>query len=117
MERLTLFQKNYKHGTIDVWWLYDDGGLTLLLPYIINSRSNYSSCKLRVFAVANRKDDFNDEQRRMAELLAKFRIDYTDLIMIDDITKRASDSTREFFNGIIKDFKGDPSDSGEFPAT
>ncbi len=25
-------------GTIDVWWLYDDGGLTLLLPYIITTR-------------------------------------------------------------------------------
>ncbi|CAG7829491.1 unnamed protein product, partial [Allacma fusca] len=26
MENLQQFQKKYKHGTIDVWWLYDDGG-------------------------------------------------------------------------------------------
>ena len=26
MENLSRFQKKYKHGTIDVWWLYDDGG-------------------------------------------------------------------------------------------
>ena len=51
-------------GTIDVWWLYDDGGLTLLIPYILNLRSQWSSCKLRVFALANRKDELDMEQRR-----------------------------------------------------
>jgi hypothetical protein len=30
--------KKPKEGTIDVYWLYDTGGLTLLLPFIINSR-------------------------------------------------------------------------------
>lgn len=64
MERIQVFQKKYKHGTIDVYWLYDDGGLTLLLPYIINTRSNWSTCKLRIFALANRKDELDDEQRR-----------------------------------------------------
>jgi solute carrier family 12 sodium/potassium/chloride transporter 2 len=64
MESISRFQKKHKHGTIDVWWLYDDGGLTLLLPYIINTRSNWASCKLRVFALANKKDEFDQEQRR-----------------------------------------------------
>jgi solute carrier family 12 sodium/potassium/chloride transporter 2 len=30
--------RKQKEGTIDVYWLYDTGGLTLLLPFIINSR-------------------------------------------------------------------------------
>lgn len=64
MESLQIFQKKYKYGVIDVWWLYDDGGLTLLLPYIINTRSTWSTCKLRVFALANKKDEFDAEQRR-----------------------------------------------------
>lgn len=51
-------------GTIDVWWLYDDGGLTLLVPYILTTRSQWSGCKLRVFALANRKDELDMEQRR-----------------------------------------------------
>lgn len=25
-ERLAIFQRKHKNGTIDVWWLYDDGG-------------------------------------------------------------------------------------------
>ena len=31
-------QAGKRTGTIDVWWLYDDGGLTLLLPYILTTR-------------------------------------------------------------------------------
>lgn len=49
----------------------------------------------------------------MAALLSKFRIDYSDLTIIPDITKRAEEETRTLFNSIIKDFKGDPGDSGK----
>ncbi|XP_050520398.1 solute carrier family 12 member 3 isoform X2 [Daktulosphaira vitifoliae] len=62
---ITRFQRKQKKGTIDVWWLYDDGGLTLLLPYIISTRGNWSSCKLRVFTIANKKDQLEFEQRRI----------------------------------------------------
>ncbi|RZF35441.1 hypothetical protein LSTR_LSTR015851, partial [Laodelphax striatellus] len=33
LHSITQFQRKRKKGHIDVWWLYDDGGLTLLLPY------------------------------------------------------------------------------------
>lgn len=39
-------------------------GLTLLLPYILSTRGNWSSCKLRVFTIANKKDQLEFEQRR-----------------------------------------------------
>ncbi|XP_012274338.1 bumetanide-sensitive sodium-(potassium)-chloride cotransporter isoform X2 [Orussus abietinus] len=29
-EYTTIFQKKHKHGTIDVWWLYDDGEINVL---------------------------------------------------------------------------------------
>ena len=47
-----------------MWWLYDDGGLTLLLPYILTTRSHWAGCQLRIFALANRKDELDMEQRR-----------------------------------------------------
>ncbi|KFM67554.1 Solute carrier family 12 member 2, partial [Stegodyphus mimosarum] len=31
------FQRKQKKGTIDVWWLYDDGGLTMLIPYLLTT--------------------------------------------------------------------------------
>jgi hypothetical protein len=40
MQNMSQFKssRKQKEGTIDVYWLYDTGGLTLLLPFIINSR-------------------------------------------------------------------------------
>ncbi|XP_017043222.1 bumetanide-sensitive sodium-(potassium)-chloride cotransporter isoform X2 [Drosophila ficusphila] len=101
---LTQFTRKRSHAVIDVWWLYDDGGLTLLLPYIISTRRTWQSCKLRVYALANKKAELEFEQRSMASLLSKFRIDYSDLTLIPDITKKPLESSTQFFNELIKDF-------------
>ena len=45
---ITQFQQRTKKrsGTIDVWWLYDDGGLTLLIPYILTTRCVFDIIEL-----------------------------------------------------------------------
>ncbi|XP_037292359.1 bumetanide-sensitive sodium-(potassium)-chloride cotransporter isoform X2 [Manduca sexta] len=91
-------------GTVDVWWLYDDGGLTLLLPYILSTRRAWSSCPLRVFTLANKNTELEIEERNMASLLSKFRIDYSALKMVSDITKRPKDSTLAYFDKLIAPF-------------
>nr|XP_022904226.1 bumetanide-sensitive sodium-(potassium)-chloride cotransporter [Onthophagus taurus] len=106
LERMFPFQKKQKKtGTIDVWWLYDDGGLTLLLPYIISTRRNWNHCKLRVFTLANKRDELEIEHMNMASLLSKFRIDYSDLQIVPDITNKPADETQTFFEGLIEDFR------------
>lgn len=96
---ITQFQHHNKRtGNIDVWWLYDDGGLTLLIPYILTTRQQFQDCKLRVFTLANKKDELDRETRNMAALLAKFRIDFSSVLVIPDVTKRASDSSRQRLN-------------------
>ncbi|XP_039291807.1 bumetanide-sensitive sodium-(potassium)-chloride cotransporter-like isoform X3 [Nilaparvata lugens] len=110
LHSITQFQRKRKKGHIDVWWLYDDGGLTLLLPYLIQTRSEWSNCKLRVFTLANKKDELQFEQRNMASLLAKFRIDYSDLKLIPDITKKPQEETTLFFENLIKDLKAPEND-------
>lgn len=113
LDELTQFTSKKKTGIIDVYWLYDDGGLTLLLPYIISTRRNWASCKLRVFALANRKTELEFEQRNMASLLAKFRIDYSDLQLLPDVTKKPNQEMADFFKGLIKEFtaKDDAADA------
>ncbi|XP_046400553.1 bumetanide-sensitive sodium-(potassium)-chloride cotransporter-like [Ischnura elegans] len=106
LDRLTYFRRKQGKGVIDVWWLYDDGGLTLLLPYLINTRSNWAGCRLRVFALANSKDNLEMEQISIANLLSKFRIDYSDLTMIRDITQRPLDASKAFFASLIQNFRG-----------
>ena len=45
MANIELFKDKKKSGFIDVWWLYDDGGLTLLLPYIMTTRKQFKVSK------------------------------------------------------------------------
>ncbi|XP_066994462.1 bumetanide-sensitive sodium-(potassium)-chloride cotransporter [Anabrus simplex] len=105
LANMTFFDRKHKGGTIDVWWLYDDGGLTILLPYIIHLRHNWTSCKLRVFALANRHYELELEERNMANLLSKFRIDYSSLTMMTGITEKPKQETVDLFNSLLNGFR------------
>lgn len=59
-----VFKKRQYRSTIDVWWLYDDGGLTMLIPYIISLRHDWSQCRMRVFALANNKNEIETEHKK-----------------------------------------------------
>lgn len=99
------FQRKQKKGTVDVWWLYDDGGLTMLIPYLLSTRSQFSGCKLRVFALANKKYELDQEQRNMAALLSKFRIEYSDVTVIPDIVKPPMESTKAEFQKLLNPWR------------
>uniref|UniRef100_A0A8C6VSX2 Solute carrier family 12 member 10, tandem duplicate 1 n=1 Tax=Nothobranchius furzeri TaxID=105023 RepID=A0A8C6VSX2_NOTFU len=45
----TVFQNSQGKKTIDVYWIADDGGLTLLIPYLFTRRRRWRKCKVRVF--------------------------------------------------------------------
>nr|AJO70198.1 sodium-chloride cotransporter [Cherax cainii] len=108
VDAMLRFTRKQPKGTIDVWWLYDDGGLTMLIPYILTTRAAWSSCKLRVFCLANKKDDLASEHRRMIELLCKFRIDFSDVVMVPDVTRRPKEESVRDFNNLISSFKVPP---------
>ncbi|CAG2067072.1 unnamed protein product, partial [Timema podura] len=88
-------------------------GLTLLIPYILSTRSQFSGCKLRIFSLAHNKNELDKDQRNLAALLSKFRIDYSDVIVIPDIGKKATEETKKEFASLIENFRGDASDAGE----
>uniref|UniRef100_A0A4W6ETQ5 Solute carrier family 12 member 3 n=1 Tax=Lates calcarifer TaxID=8187 RepID=A0A4W6ETQ5_LATCA len=52
----TVFQKKQGKKTIDIYWLSDDGGLTLLLPYLLTRRKRWARCKVRVFSLSHPKN-------------------------------------------------------------
>uniref|UniRef100_A0A8C6P502 Solute carrier family 12 member 10, tandem duplicate 1 n=1 Tax=Nothobranchius furzeri TaxID=105023 RepID=A0A8C6P502_NOTFU len=45
----TVFQNSQGKKTIDVYWIADDGGLTLLIPYLFTRRRRWRKCKVRAF--------------------------------------------------------------------
>jgi len=46
-----------KLSFIDIYWLYDDGGLTLLIPYILSERKKWKKCKLRIFVIVDEESN------------------------------------------------------------
>ena len=87
------FQTRVKHGTIDVWWLYDDGGLTLLIPYLLTKEKSYlEGAKLRVFTLAGQAKNIQQEQQGLATMLKKFRITADQVNVIPDFTSKKPDS-------------------------
>jgi solute carrier family 12 sodium/potassium/chloride transporter 2 len=63
-EMANRFKVKQKKGNIDVWWIYDDGGLTLLMPYILKNNSLWKGCKLRVFSVTRTSSEIDSDQLR-----------------------------------------------------
>ena len=58
------FSLKQERGTIDVWWMYCDGGLTVLLPWILSTRQNWRNCKIRIFALLSRENQMEIEERK-----------------------------------------------------
>ena len=106
LQKMTQFRdKTQKEGLIDVYWLYDDGGLTLLLPYILSTRTKFAKCKLRVFFLSNSNENSRDEGAKMAALLEKFRIEYQDVVLLADATRKPQNQTRDEFSRIVRPHK------------
>ncbi|GFO50436.1 solute carrier family 12 member 2, partial [Plakobranchus ocellatus] len=108
--------RNKEQGTIDVWWLFDDGGLTLLLPYILTTKAIWRGCRLRVFAAGTKSGDLGYEQRQLATLLAKFRIDCKDMTVLPEINKKPSEESVKLFSSYLSKWKLEKGESKEkFP--
>ncbi|XP_069505715.1 solute carrier family 12 member 2-like [Ambystoma mexicanum] len=101
LEVTSQFQKKQGKGTIDVWWLFDDGGLTLLIPYLLTTKKQWKDCKIRVFT-GGKVNTIDDSKRTMATLLSKFRIDFSDIVIIGDINKKPSQQSMKAFDDLIE---------------
>lgn len=101
--------KEKQTGTVDVWWLYDDGGLTVLIPYLLTLHRAWKACKLRFFSADIRsKHELNPQGLRMANLLKKFRIDASCVEQAEGVSKRPSKESIDAFRRLpVKDELGD----------
>nr|XP_033776240.1 solute carrier family 12 member 1 isoform X3 [Geotrypetes seraphini] len=101
VEASTQFKRSQSKGTIDVWWLFDDGGLTLLVPYILTTRKKWKDCKLRIF-IGGKVNHLEQDKLAMASLLNKFRIKFADICILGDINTKPSKENWKFFEEMIE---------------
>ncbi|XP_075998050.1 solute carrier family 12 member 3 [Genypterus blacodes] len=112
----TVFQNKQGKKTIDVYWLSDDGGLTLLLPYLLTRRRRWARCKVRVFVGgdANMKEEQREE---VLALIKKFRLGFHDVQVLPNIYQEPQPGNVHQFENMVSPFsletklKEDP-DSG-----
>ncbi|NXK25164.1 S12A1 protein, partial [Arenaria interpres] len=104
LEASTQFKKKQGKGTIDIWWLFDDGGLTILIPYILTIRKKWKNCKLRIFT-GGKVNRIEEEKLGMASLLSKFRIKFADINIICDINIKPSKESWKFFEEMIEPYR------------
>uniref|UniRef100_A0A0N5BJL3 Solute carrier family 12 member 3 n=1 Tax=Strongyloides papillosus TaxID=174720 RepID=A0A0N5BJL3_STREA len=97
------FRCKIKDGDIDVWWLNDDGGLTLLIPHLIatNTLSFLHEANLRVFVICSSAGNPINTKREMEKLLNKFRIKFKNVIVIVEEDSNLYRETVDEYNGLI----------------
>lgn len=87
---------------ISVYWIYDDGGTTLLLPYILSKNKRWSQCKLRIFTVIEPNVDYSPEN--LKKLLKQFRIPFSDVIVLINSHEQPVESKKQKFKNLVEKF-------------
>lgn len=64
-----------KEGTIDVWWIVHDGGLLMLLPFLLRQHKVWRKCRMRIFTVAQMDDNSIQMKKDLQMFLYHLRID------------------------------------------
>uniref|UniRef100_H2RWD0 Solute carrier family 12 member 2 n=1 Tax=Takifugu rubripes TaxID=31033 RepID=H2RWD0_TAKRU len=104
LEASQQFQNKQGKGTVDVWWLFDDGGLTLLIPYLLTNKKRWKDCKIRVF-IGGKINRIDHDRRAMATLLSKFRIDFSDITVLGDVNTKPKMEHVSAFEELIEPYR------------
>uniref|UniRef100_A0A1A7WK57 Solute carrier family 12, member 7a n=1 Tax=Iconisemion striatum TaxID=60296 RepID=A0A1A7WK57_9TELE len=64
-----------KEGTIDVWWIVHDGGLLMLLPFLLIQHKVWRKCKMRIFTVAQMDDNSIRMKKDLQKFVYELRLD------------------------------------------
>ncbi|XP_019522382.1 PREDICTED: solute carrier family 12 member 3 isoform X2 [Hipposideros armiger] len=100
----TVFQSEQGKKTIDIYWLFDDGGLTLLIPYLLRRKKRWSKCKIRVF-VGGQINRMDQERKAIISLLSKFRLGFHEVHVLPDINQKPRAEHTKKFEDMIAPFR------------
>ncbi|XP_057565940.1 solute carrier family 12 member 7 [Hippopotamus amphibius kiboko] len=76
-KNVDLFPQNHERfggGHIDVWWVVHDGGLLMLLPFLLRQHKVWRRCQMRIFTVAQMHDNSIQMKKDLQTFLYHLRI-------------------------------------------
>lgn len=62
-------------GCISIWWIVHDGGLLLLLPFLLMQSRVWKNCTMKIYLVAQMEDNSIAMKTQMQRYLYQLRID------------------------------------------
>ncbi|XP_058637373.1 solute carrier family 12 member 6-like isoform X3 [Onychostoma macrolepis] len=77
-KNIPLFPSNSEpcaDGFIDVWWIVHDGGMLMLLPFLLRQHKVWRKCAMRIFTVAQMEDNSIQMKKDLATFLYHLRIE------------------------------------------
>ncbi|XP_005407092.1 PREDICTED: solute carrier family 12 member 7 isoform X2 [Chinchilla lanigera] len=67
-------QERLGEGHIDVWWIVHDGGMLMLLPFLLRQHKVWRKCRMRIFTVAQEDDNSIQMKKDLQMFLYHLRI-------------------------------------------
>ncbi|KAL0232378.1 hypothetical protein PCE1_002719 [Barthelona sp. PCE] len=69
----------WEKKTIDLWWMSDDGGFSLLIPFIMRLNEGYENLEFRIFSISTSKNPkkIAKHAATFSKMLSMFRIKAT----------------------------------------
>ncbi|XP_012927821.1 solute carrier family 12 member 7 [Heterocephalus glaber] len=67
-------QERLGEGSIDVWWIVHDGGMLMLLPFLLRQHKVWRKCRMRIFTVAQEDDNSIQMKKDLQMFLYHLRI-------------------------------------------
>lgn len=67
--------RDSKEETIDIWWILHDGGMLILIAFLLKQDRVWNKCRLRIFCVAESDDNSIQMEQDLALFLRLLRID------------------------------------------
>uniref|UniRef100_A0A7N8YGQ6 Solute carrier family 12 member 7b n=1 Tax=Mastacembelus armatus TaxID=205130 RepID=A0A7N8YGQ6_9TELE len=81
-------QDRLGEGTIDVWWVVHDGGMLMLLPFLLRQHKVWRKCKMRIFTVAQMDDNSIQMKKDLQMFLYHLRLDAeVEVVEMQDLNK------------------------------
>ncbi|XP_061525662.1 solute carrier family 12 member 6-like isoform X4 [Phycodurus eques] len=77
-KNISLFPSNSEpcaDGYMDVWWIVHDGGMLMLLPFLLRQHKVWRKCGMRIFTVAQMEDNSIQMKKDLATFLYHLRIE------------------------------------------
>ncbi|KAJ3300552.1 hypothetical protein HK104_010494 [Borealophlyctis nickersoniae] len=86
--------KDTVNGSIDVWWIVQEGQLQLLLAYILQQHFVWKNCDIRLFTVANTSDDVTaiENELRLYLRLMHIPVSFLEVVALQVIQPRMQGS-------------------------